>query len=151
MPKGMDELDQRRAYWTKILTGDPTKFPKATAFVGFELITIDVELGRCDAWFTLPSAATNPGGDAQGGFITAMLDEVMSVAGSIVQPLPAMSPTLQMTTSFIRPVPIGVRLRGRGQVVRRGRAAIFTEGWLWDKNDHLLAQATASCIPRSLA
>jgi uncharacterized protein (TIGR00369 family) len=147
----MDEIEQRRAHWSDMLTGDPTKFPKATAFVVFELIGFDIEAGWCEAWFTLPSAATNPGGDAQGGFITAMLDEVMSVAGSIVQPHPAMSPTLQMTTSFIKPVPIGVRLKGRGQVIRRGRAAIFTEGWLWDKNDQLLAQATASCIPRSLA
>lgn len=140
-----------RAHWMDALTGDPTSFPRATAFLGFELIDIDIEAGWCEAWFTLPSAATNPGGNAQGGFISAVLDEVMSVAGSIVQPPPAMSPTLQMTTSFIRPVPIGQRLKGRGEVIRRGRAAIFTEGWLWDAAGKQLAGATASCIPRSLA
>jgi uncharacterized protein (TIGR00369 family) len=75
----------------------------------------------------------------------------MSVAGSIVQDGPAMAPTLQMTTSFIRPVPVGVRLIGRGEVVRKGRQAIFTQGFLSAEDGTLLAQATASCIPRSLA
>ena len=138
----------RRAYWDETLTADEK--PPATQFLGFELIRVDVEQGICEAWFCLPQQATNPGGHAQGGFISAALDEVMSVAGSVVQPPPAMSPTLQMTTSFIRPVPIGQRLKGCGQVVRQGKAAIFTEGWLWDETDRLLAQASASCIPRSL-
>lgn len=144
-------LDERRAHWMQVLTGDANEIPKATAFLGFELIDFDIEAGWCEAWFALPSAATNPGGDAQGGFISAVLDEVMSVAGSIVQPPPAMSPTLQMTTSFIRPVPVGRRLKGRGEVIRQGRAAIFTQGWLWDDKGKHLASATASCIPRSLA
>jgi len=145
----MAEPDQVRNYWDQILNAD--ELPPATAFLGFQLTSIDVEKGRCDAQFRLPDAATNPGGSAQGGFITAILDEVMSVAGSVVQPPPAMSPTLQMTTSFIRPVPVGERLDARGQVVRKGRAAIFTEGWLWNEDGTLLAQATASCIPKSLA
>ena len=139
-----------RKYWQELL-GDPAKRPPATAFVGFEMIAFDPDAGWCEAAFHLPAAATNPGGTAQGGFVTAMLDEVMSVAGSIVQGGPAMSPTLQMTTSFIRPVPVQTRLIGRGAVVRHGRAAIFTEGWLRNEDGTLLAQATASCIARSLA
>ncbi len=115
-------------YWDKTLTSDD--LPPATAFLGFELISIDTEKGICEAHFILPPQAANPGGNAQGGFITAMLDEVMSVAGSVVQPSPAMSPTLQMTTSFIRPVAIGERLKARGETVRQDRAAIFTQGWL---------------------
>jgi|TARA_R110002020_G_scaffold406378_2_gene616436 uncharacterized protein (TIGR00369 family) len=138
-----------RSYWQEIL-GNPDRRPPATAFVNFELIGFDPEAGWCEAAFLAPSQAANPGGNVQGGFVTAMLDEVMSVAGSIVQGGPAMSPTLQMTTSFIRPVPVGVRLIGRGQVVRRGRAAIFTEGWLRNEGSDLLAQATASCIPRAM-
>lgn len=136
-------------YWDTMLGG--AQKPPATDFLGFELIEANAEEGWCEAWFKLPVEATNPGGHAQGGFVTAALDEVMSVAGSIVQPPPAMLPTLQMTTSFIRPVPIGERLKGRGQVVRQGRAAIFTEGWLYNQDGKLLAQATASGIPRSLA
>ncbi|KCZ45628.1 MULTISPECIES: PaaI family thioesterase [unclassified Hyphomonas] len=139
----------KRAYWEGVL-GDGTR-PPATDFVGFELIAFDEKEGWAEAAFCLPAEATNPGGTAQGGFVTAALDEVMSVAGSIVQDGPAMAPTLQMTTSFIRPVPVGVRLIGRGEVVRKGRQAIFTQGVLSAEDGTLLAQATASCIPRSLA
>ncbi len=138
----------KRAYWEGVL-GDGTR-PPATDFVGFDLIAFDETAGWAEAAFCLPPEAKNPAGNAQGGFITAALDEVMSVAGSIVQDGPAMAPTLQMTVSFIRPVPVGVRLIGRGEVVRKGKAAIFTQGTLRLEGGTLLAQATASCIPRSL-
>lgn len=138
----------KRAFWRDMLTRKTP--PKATAFLGFELIAFDPDEGWVDAGFILPDQATNPGGDAQGGFVSAMLDEVMSLAGSIVQDGPAMSPTLQMTTSFIRPVPVGVRILGRGECVRRGRAAIFTRGRLTSEDGKLLAEATASCIPRAM-
>lgn len=138
----------KRAYWEGVL-GDGTR-PPATDFVGFDLIAFDETTGWAEAAFCLPPEAKNPAGNAQGGFITAALDEVMSVAGSIVQDGPAMAPTLQMTVSFIRPVPVGVRLVGRGEVVRKGKAAIFTQGTLRLEDGTLLAQATASCIPRSL-
>lgn len=139
-----------RAYWQSVLS-EPAQRPPATAFLDFTLMDFDPEAGWCEASFLLPPEAGNPAGNAQGGFVTAILDEVMSIAGSIVQGGPAMSPTLQMTTSFIRPVPLGVRVMARGEVIRRGKAAIFTEGWLKDSDGKRLAQATASCIPRSLA
>ncbi len=138
----------KRAFWEEMLTRED-QWP-ATKFLGFEMLAFDVEDSWVEAAFCLPQQATNPGGDAQGGFITAMLDEVMSIAGSMAQDGPAMSPTLQMTTSFIRPVPVGTRLLGRGELVRRGRAALFTQGFLYSEDGKLLAQATASCIPRAL-
>jgi uncharacterized protein (TIGR00369 family) len=138
----------KRAFWEHQLTHG--KQPPATAFFGFELIAFDEHAGWVDAAFRLPKEATNPAGDAQGGFVTGMLDEVMSIAGSIAQDGPAVAPTLQMTTSFIRPVPVGVRILGRGELVRRGRTAIFTQGFLRSEDGKLLAQATASCIPRAM-
>ena len=138
----------KRAFWLDMLT--KRELPKAAAFVGFELIEFNEDEAWIEAAFFLPPEATNPGGDAQGGFISAMLDEVMSIAGSIAQDGPAMAPTLQMTTSYIRPVPVGVRLIGRGECVRRGRSGIFTRGELTSADGKLLAQATASCIPRPM-
>ena len=138
----------KRTYWEGALNSGQR--PAATDFVGFDMIAFDEKEGWVEAAFTLPPQAANPAGNAQGGFVSAALDEVMSVAGSIVQEGPAMAPTLQMTTSFIRPVPVGVRLIGRGEVVRKGKAAIFTQGFLRSEDGTLLAQATASCIPRAL-
>lgn len=139
---------EKRAFWQDLLTRDD--LPAAAKFLNFQLVDLDVKEGWVEAAFTLPPEAGNPAGDGQGGFVSAMLDEVMSIAGSIVQDGPAMAPTLQMTTSYIRPVPIGQRLIGRGECVRRGRAGIFTQGTLCREDGALLAQATASCIPRAL-
>lgn len=144
----MPKITDKRAHWQAILSSE--NLSPLSNFLNFELIGFDVEKGWCEACFTLPPEAANPGGHAQGGMITAMLDDVMSVAGSVVQPAPAMSPTLQMTTSFLRPVRIGERLQARGDVIRLGRAAIHTAGWLKDDDGRLLATATASCIPRAM-
>ena len=89
----------KRAFWQDLLTRDD--IPAAARFLNFELIAFDETEGWVEAAFTLPPEAGNPAGDGQGGFVAAMLDEVMSVAGSIVQDGPAMAPTLQMTTSFV--------------------------------------------------
>jgi len=81
-------IEDKDAYWRTLLTSH--KLPGATGFVGFELIDLDCDAGWCEASFKLPEQAINPGGNAQGGFITAVLDEVMSLAGAIVQAPPAM-------------------------------------------------------------
>ena len=60
----------KRAFWQDLLTNKTP--PKATAFLGFELIAFDPDAGWVEAAFTLPEHATNPGGDAQGGFVSAM-------------------------------------------------------------------------------
>ena len=138
----------KRSFWEKALRENEP--PAATRFLGFELIDFDPDAGWVEAAFKLPPEASNPVGDGQGGFVTAILDEVMSLAGAIAQDGPAVTPTLQMTTSFIRPTPVGKPLIGRGNVVRAGRSAIFTEGWLYDEDRNLLAQATASCLPRAI-
>ena len=84
----------KRAFWQDLLTNKTP--PKATAFLGFELIAFDPDAGWVEAAFTLPEHATNPGGDAQGG------------------------------------------------------SALFTRGEMTREDGTLLAQATASCIPRAL-
>lgn len=143
----MSARPEHDAHWREILTGPDMS--GATAFLRFELIDFDSTDGWCEAYFTAGDETLNPAGNVQGGFIAAMLDEVMSVAGSIVQPGPAMVPTLQMTTNFLRPVPPG-RLIGRGEVLRAGRTTLHTHGVLRDLTGTVLAEATAACVPRAL-
>ena len=126
------------------------KRPPCSDTLGMRLAEVEQDAQRIRMDFDVSPSFANPTGAVQGGFVSAMLDEVMSLAGSIAQDGPAMSPTLQMTTSYLRPVPIGERLLGRGECVRRGRAALFTRGELTREDGTLLAQATASCIPRAL-
>ena len=134
-------------YWRDLL-GHPMM--GASKLIGFELLDLNVAEGWCEAKFCLPEEASNPGGAAQGGMITACLDEVMSLAAAIVQPSPSISPTLQMSVSFLRPVAVGEVLVARGQVTKRGRVQHHTEGRLTDPRGKLCATATAVCVSRPM-
>ncbi len=136
------------AQWRRQLTEGPV--PAATAFLGFELIDFDSLEGWCEARFRATGQMLNPGGAVQGGFVTAMLDDVMSLAGSICQPVHSWVPTLQMTVNFIRPMRPGLVL-ARGELVYGSKSVVHTDGVLTDEAGKLLARGTAACVPRAIA
>jgi uncharacterized protein (TIGR00369 family) len=113
------------------------------------MLEVDAEAGRTRVAFTALPAFLNPGGTVQGGFLTAMLDEAMSVAAVVKLGPGHWVPTLQMSVSFIAPAGPG-RLIATGEVVRSGRSALHTAGTLCLEDGTLIATATAACIPRSL-
>jgi len=88
----------------------------------------------------------NPMGQIQGGYICAMLDEVMSIACMVASGMTSVAPTLEMKTSFLRPAMPG-ELRGVGRVLKWGRTIAFTEGEIFDGQGRLLAKATGTAIP----
>lgn len=144
MDKARAELD---AMWREQLTAGPV--PAATAFLGFELIAFDSLEGWCEARFTASEQMLNPGGSVQGGFVTAMLDDVMSLAGAISQPVHSWVPTLQMTVNFIRPMKPGLVL-ARGELVYGSKSVVHTEGVLTDEAGKVLARGSAACVPRPI-
>lgn len=121
--------------------------PSGSRTLGFQLLAVrqadrEVEVGfeaRADL-------LCNPMGQIQGGYVCAMLDECMSVAGMISSGMTHVVPTLEMKTSFLRPAMPGA-LRGVGRVVKWGKTVCFTEGELYDPEGRLLAKATGTAIP----
>ena len=138
---------QLDAQWRHLLSNGP--MPGASQFLGFEFIDFDSEAGWCTARFTATEAMLNPGGTVQGGFVTAMLDEVMSLSGAIPQPVMSWVPTLQLTVNFIRPILPGPVL-GRGELVYTSKSTAHVQGQLTDENGKLLARGVAACMPRPL-
>jgi uncharacterized protein (TIGR00369 family) len=86
----------------------------------------------------------NPAGFIQGGFLAAMLDDVMGPAAFIHSEGRLFSPTIDMTVSFLAPARPG-RFVGEGQVVQTGKSIGFLEGKLWDADGVMVAKATATC------
>jgi uncharacterized protein (TIGR00369 family) len=127
---------------------DPACLPPATRLLGFELLDFSVTEGWAEVAFTPPQSMLNPIGAVQGGFVTAMLDEVMGVAASIHRRFEIVVPTLSITTNFCKPTPIA-RLVSRGEVVRIGATSAHLQGWLRDDEGVLLAAATASATVRA--
>jgi uncharacterized protein (TIGR00369 family) len=125
--------------------------PSGSRTLGFQLLAVrqadrEVEVGfeaRADL-------LCNPMGQIQGGYVCAMLDECMSVAGMISSGMTHVVPTLEMKTSFLRPAFPGT-LRGVGRVVKWGKTVCFTEGELYDGEGRLLAKASGTAIPTPFA
>ena len=81
----------------------------------------------------------------QGGILTAMLDELMSVSAIIAADFSIAVPSLEIKTSYIRAAQPGI-LEGWGKVVRMGRNIVFLEGALHDAEGRLVATATSTAI-----
>ena len=125
----------------------PEHIPPASRLFGFELLDLDTEQRWVEARFFARDEFLNPNGSVQGGIVTGFLDEAMSLAAFVASDLTAAVPTLEMKTSFLRPLFKG-ECTARGQVVRLGRSVAFTEGRLFDAEGTLVATASATCAIR---
>ena len=125
--------------------------PGSARTLGFRMLSVTQAERRVEVAFE-PSAeaVANPMGQIQGGYVCAMLDECMSVAGMITSGMTCVMPTLEMKTSFLRPAMPGP-LKGVGWVVKWGRTVCFAEGELYDPEGRLLAKASATAIPPPFA
>jgi uncharacterized protein (TIGR00369 family) len=125
--------------------------PKGSETLGFDILSLNQSLMQVEVQFDARADFCNPMGQIQGGFLCAMLDEVMSVAGVIGSGMQNVMPTLEMKTSFLRPALPGQKLRGVGRVVKMGKTIAFTEGELFDAQGRLLAKATGTAMPTPLS
>lgn len=129
------------------LLRDPANLPAATRHLGCDLTDVDVTTNTVEAWFTGKPEFRNPNGSVQGGIVTAFLDEAMSLALFVSTRMKAAVPTLEMKTSFLRPM-MSERARVVGRVVRLGSSVGFTEGWLYNEDGVLCATASATAAIR---
>ena len=121
--------------------------PACSRTLGLRMTAVSQAERRVEAVFeALAELFANPMGQIQGGYLSAMLDEVMSVACMVASGMTCVAPTLEMKTSFFRPALPGA-LRGVGRVVRWGKTIAFTEGELFDAEDRLVAKATGTALP----
>lgn len=122
--------------------------PKGSVTLGFRMIAVDQEKMQIEAEFDARDDFRNPMGQIQGGYLCAMLDDVMSVACLVTSGMTHVAPTLEMKTSFLRPaLANGEKLRAVGRVVKWGRTIAFTEGEIRDADGKLLAKATGTAMP----
>jgi uncharacterized protein (TIGR00369 family) len=121
--------------------------PSGSRTLGFRMLSVSQETRTVEAAFEASAELlANPMKQVQGGYLCAMLDEVMSVACMVASGMTSVAPTAEMKTSFFRPAMPGP-LRGVGRVVRWGKTIAFTEGELYDAQDRLVAKATGTAVP----
>ena len=136
-----DIVSFSEAFWDMIEGRRP--LCPSSELLGLKILSVDTEAGTMETEFKATAQFINAGGAIQGGFITAMLDDTMSYAGTAYLKGTHVLPTLEIKTSFMRPAFVG-RLFGTGKLVHRGRDFVFLEGSLRGEDAKLSATATAS-------
>lgn len=121
------------------------RFPKppCASTLGWELVSADPSLGIVHIRFEARADFRNPGGTIQGGFVAAMLDEVMGSVVLVKSDGALFTATIDLNVQFLAPVHPGA-VFGTGRVVSMGRSIVFLGGELRDAAGALLASATAS-------
>jgi uncharacterized protein (TIGR00369 family) len=119
---------------------------------GFEMIAVSQAEHWVEAAFIAKPDFANPMRQVQGGYLTVMLDDVMSVAGLVASGMMSVMPTLDMKTQFLRPVAAdGARLTGIGRIIKWGKTIAFTAGELRDASGCLCVTATGTAMPTPYA
>ena len=134
--------DQMRAFLR-----DRSRAPASVRLTGMELIDLSSAEGWAEFTFDPSPDFANPAGVIQGGFLSAMLDDAMSIATAISRGFSIIVPTLQLSVTFLKPAPL-TRLIGRGEVLRVGTNTAQMQGSLRLPDGTVLAVATSSAVIR---
>tara|TARA_Y100000052_G_scaffold27554_2_gene36267 strand:- start:11275 stop:11631 length:357 start_codon:yes stop_codon:yes gene_type:complete len=97
--------------------------------------------------FDVSPSFSNPTGAIQGGFLTAMLDEAMSVCCIIASNVTMTAPTLELKTSYFRPLFPGPA-KANARILKFGKSIAFMEAELLDPEGRVVAKASATAAPK---
>jgi len=122
--------------------------PRAAQTLGMRILRVDPDAGVLEAEFDGKDDFTNPAGNIQGGFLSAMLDDTMGPALASQLAAGEFAPTLNLNVQFLAPARPG-KLYGIGRVMKRGGAICFLTGEL-RQQDKIVATATATAAIRKL-
>lgn len=139
-------MDSEAFFW-RIQAGDLPE-PPAAKTLGMKILNVDSATGELEAEFEGKQEFTNPAGNIQGGFLSAMLDDTMGPALASQLAAGEFAPTLHLNVQFISAAKIG-KLSGFGRVVKKGKDICFLSGEL-SQDGRVVAIATATATIRRL-
>jgi uncharacterized protein (TIGR00369 family) len=116
--------------------------PPAAAMLGREIVGIDAETGVVDLIFFAKPEFANRHGSVQGGLVSAMLDSATSVALLAQLPPDLTSVTVELTTAFVKPAPLGL-LSAKSWLVSRQDRDAEARGELYAPDGAMVAYAAA--------
>ena len=111
--------------------------------LGFELIDMDVKAGTARVKFDGKPEFANPTGYIQGGFLSAMLDDVMGMMAMLKVAPKAFASSIDLNVHFLRPVRAGA-IEVAARITSRGPTVMFAEADLFDCRGKIAAKATSA-------
>jgi uncharacterized protein (TIGR00369 family) len=103
--------------------------------------------GVAEARLVVPAHMAGWRGITHGGLLSMVLDELMAHACISAG---ARAVTAEMTTRFVKAVPVETEIRIEGRVARERGRVLATEGRVFDSEGVVVAQSTASFVTVSV-
>jgi uncharacterized protein (TIGR00369 family) len=122
---------------------DGIELPASARLLGWELLEASPDEGRVRVRFEARPEFANPAGFVQGGFLAAMLDDVMGPAMFVRSAGTIYAVTLDLHVSYLAPARPGA-LFAEGRVVSAGQTIGHLEASLTDADGALIARAAAT-------
>ena len=111
--------------------------------LGFTLIEMDVKAGTARVEFAGKPEFANPTGYIQGGFLSAMLDDVMGMMAMLKVAPKSFASTIDLHVHYLRPVRVG-KIEVAARITNKGPSVMFAEADLYDCRGKISAKATSA-------
>ncbi len=111
--------------------------------LGFKLIEMDVKAGTARVSFEGKPEFANPTGFIQGGFLSAMLDDVMGMMAMLKVAPKNFASTIDLHIHYLRPVRVG-NIEVQAQITNKGPSVLFAQADLYDCRGKVSAKATSA-------
>src|SRR5215467_15700551 len=116
-----------------------------SAWLGQELLEIDLEEGWVKIGYQLGEPHFNRFGALHGGAIACVMDDVLAVAAGLVLKWGEIAPTLEMKVSYLNQGSAGRHI-AEARVIKRGRQINFLEATLTSAAGKTIATSTATIM-----
>jgi uncharacterized protein (TIGR00369 family) len=116
-----------------------------SAWLGQELLEIDIETGFARIAYAMGEAHFNRFGALHGGAIACVMDDVLAVAAGLVLNWGEIAPTLEMKVSYLSQGAAGRHI-AEARVLKRGRQINFLDANFANESGKLIATATATIM-----
>lgn len=129
--------------WTDKNSGtvlDHFPTPPCARLLGYEFLSVDREAKSMRVRFQATPEMLNPAGTIQGGFLTAMLDDVMGSMMVVLTEGEKGPVSVDLHMQFLRPAKPGVFI-GEARVTHMTNSTSFTEATLYDEAGEAVAIA----------
>lgn len=126
--------------------------PPSSVALSTQIVSSDMETGEVKVAMVAPMAFTSTHGYIQGGFIAALVDEVIGAPVYVFHKWEKAPLNLDLHLDYLRPVLPG-NIYGTGRFVKNGRNIAFLEAELYDEDGQLLVKAhtKAKIVPINAA
>jgi len=147
----MAGIQLKASDWEAGIVTQGFPIPPIGKLLGGRLESHDPEAGVLRVSFPTKPEYANPGGAVMGGIVAAFLDDCMGplvVAATGGEKFPV---TLDLHTTYFKPVPIGPRAVVEAKIDRMGGSAVFTNASIIDDDGEVLVRAIQTAMLRSAA